>query len=162
MPIKHLSVYLNDHLAGSVTALELLANLAAAYRGTEVERLALEIRAEVAADRQELEALMDRLHVARTVSRRSAAWLAEKVTQLKLRVDDPGTGALRLLESIEAVSIGVEGKRLLWVALAAAAEGDPALRGADYPRLESRAEDQRRRLEAARREAARTALTASA
>ena len=54
--------------------------------------------------------------------------------------------------------MGIEGKRLLWRALAAAAEGTPGLRGTDYGRLEQRAEDQRQRVEAFRLEAAREAL----
>ena len=48
---------------------------------------------------------------------------------VKLRLDDPSGGALHRLEALEAVSVGIEGKRLLWRALAAAAEGTPGLPG---------------------------------
>jgi hypothetical protein len=41
------------------------------------------------ADRQELEALMARLHIAKSRRRKATAWLAEKATQLKLQFDDP-------------------------------------------------------------------------
>ena len=67
-------------------------------------------------------------------------------------------GALRLLEILEALSAGIEGKRLLWRALAAVAEDAPALRLTDYGRLEQRAQEQRQRVEMARLETAKTAL----
>jgi hypothetical protein len=56
---------------------------------------------------------MARLGVPTSAPRRAAAWLAEKLTELKLRLDDPSGGALRLMETLEAVSVGIEGKRLL-------------------------------------------------
>lgn len=158
---EHLATYLNDHLAGSVAALELLTHLEAAYAGTPVEPFLSELRADVAADSQELEALMGRLHVSENLPRKAVAWLTEKVTQLKLRLDDPTGGALRLLEALEAVAIGIEGKQALWRALAATAENAPWLQVVDYERLIQRAEDQRRRVETMRLDAAKAALTAA-
>jgi hypothetical protein len=75
-----------------------------------------------------------------------------------LRLDDPARGALRLFEELEALSLGIEGKRSLWVALSAAAKDAPSLQLLDYERLASRAEEQRSRVEAKRLEAARKAL----
>ncbi|HEX5760588.1 MAG TPA: hypothetical protein VF121_15485 [Thermoanaerobaculia bacterium] len=158
MASEHIATYLNDHLAGSVVALELLEHLETAHAGTEVGRLAAEVRAEVEADSQVLESIMDRLEVARSRTRRAAAWLGEKAAELKLRLDDPTGGSLRLFESLEALSLGIEGKRSLWRALAAAAEEAPDLRLADYQDLIRRAEEQRSRVETARLEAARRAL----
>lgn len=155
---EHIATYLNDHLAGAVSALELLEHLETAHAGTQVGRLAAELRADVEADRQTLESLMDRLQVARSRTRRAAAWLGEKVADLKLRLDDHAGGSLRLFESLEALSLGIEGKRSLWRALAIAAEEAPELRVADYEGLIRRAEDQRSRVETARLEAARRAL----
>jgi hypothetical protein len=158
MSDQHLASYLNDHLAGSVTALALLEHLEKTYADTATGRFAVELRADIMADRQELEALMARLHVEVRSPRKAATWLAEKMTEVKLRLDDPAGGALHRLEALEAVSVGIEGKRLLWRALAAAAEGTPGIRGTDYGRLEQRAEEQRQRVEAFRLEAAREAL----
>jgi hypothetical protein len=90
--------------------------------------------------------------------RKIAGWLTEKITQLKLLLDDGRGGPLSLLEAIEAVALGIEGKRALWYALAAAAEVTPRLQGIDYDRLAQRARDQRCRIELARLEAARIAL----
>jgi hypothetical protein len=158
MANEHLATYLNDHLAGSVAALELIGHLMATHAGTAVDRLLAELRADITADRQELEKLIDQLHVAVSRPRQATAWLAEKVSELKLRLDDPAGGALRLLEGLEALALGIEGKRALWRALAAAAEDAPALQVVDYARLERRAEEQRRRVEMMRLEAAKAAL----
>lgn len=158
MARKYLATYLNDHLAGSSSVLELLEHLASAYAGSETERFAAELRAEVYADREELEGLMGRLEVSQSVPRRASAWVAEKLARLKLQLDDPAAGALRLLESMDAISLGIEGKRELWAALAATAETDPGLRGLDYGRLQQRAKDQRSRVEVVRIEAATAAL----
>jgi hypothetical protein len=158
---EHLAVYLNDHLAGSVAALELIEYLRAARAGTALEAFFAELHTDVMADRQELEALMARLHIAESRRRKATAWLAEKATQLKLQLDDPAGGTLRLLEGLEALAVGIEGKRGLWQALAAVAEDEPELQGNDYPRLIQRAEEQHRRVEVARLQAAKAAFRAT-
>jgi hypothetical protein len=160
MANKHIAIYLNDHLAGSVVAVELLEHLEATHKGMPMEKFAAQLRTDIEADRQELKALMDRLGVAESHTRKASAWLAEKVTELKLVVDDPADGDLRLFESLEALSLGIEGKRALWLALSSAAEVALDLRVADYGRLARRAEEQRSRVEAVRLEVAKRALMA--
>jgi hypothetical protein len=161
MSDKHIATYLNDHLAAAVAALELLEQLEAGHRGTPLETLLVGLHIDVEADRQELESLMERLGVAKSRARQAAAWLSEKASELKLRLDDPAGGELRLFESLEALSLGIEGKRSLWLALDAAAEDEPALRLLDYEHMARRAEEQRSRVEAARLEAARRAFSSS-
>ncbi len=158
MSQKHLATYLNDHLAGAVVALELLAHLERLYPATPLARFCVALRGEIAADRAELEGIMARLDIARSVPRRAAAWLSEKMSQVKLRLDDLSGGPLLLLEALDVLSTGIEGKRLLWRALSAAADGAPALQGTDYARLVQRAEEQRTHVETVRVEAARAAL----
>ena len=121
MANKHIATYLNDHLAGSVVAIELWSTWKRRMQGLmwSLRRGA----AAVSADRRELEALMQSLQVTESRTRKVSAWLSEKMTELKLRLDDPGDGALRLLEALEAVSLGIEGKLGLWRALAVASEG---------------------------------------
>jgi hypothetical protein len=158
MADEHLATYLNDHLAGSVVAVELMENLEAVYADTPVAEFIAKLRADVEADRVELKVLMGRLQISESRTRKASAWLTEKLTELKLRLDDSTHGDLRLFESLEALSLGIEGKRSLWLALAAAAEVSPKLRIVDYERLRQRAEEQRGRVEIKRIEVAKTAL----
>jgi hypothetical protein len=158
MANEHLATYLNDHLAGSVVAVELMENLEAAYEGSPVADFVAQLRADVEADRQQLKTMMSRLQISESRTRKASAWLTEKLTELKLRLDDSAHGDLRLFESLEALSLGIEGKKSLWLALSAAAEVSPELRIADYEQLKNRAEEQRNRVEAKRLEVAKAAL----
>ena len=158
MAKAHIATYLNDHLAGSVVAIELMENLEIIYANTPVADFVAKLRTDVEADRDELKDLMGRLEVSESRTRKASAWITEKFTELKLRLDDPSRGDLRLFESLEALSLGIEGKRGLWLALAAAAEVSPQLRLADYERLKDRAEEQRARVETKRLEVAQAAL----
>jgi hypothetical protein len=158
MSHRLIATYLNDHLAGSEGALELLQHLGNDQPASSVSRFATELRASIQAARLELEALMAKLQIAQSRPKKMAAWIAEKMTELKLRLDDTADGPLRRLEILEAVSVGIAGQRLLWQALAAAAEENPALQGVDYQSLDQRAEECRRNLETHRLEAAKMAL----
>ncbi len=158
MKNEQIATYLNDHLSGSVVALELLKNLESLHAGTSLEQLLAALRKEITADRQELESLMSRLKITQSLTRKATAWLAEKSTEIKLQLDDPGNGALRLLETFEVLSLGIEGKRGMWMALAAASESAASLRSVDYTRLVTRAEEQRKRVEVMRLETAKKAL----
>ncbi len=158
---NHLTTYLNDHLAGSETLINLLEHLQQTEAGRDRERFLAELRGDVIADRQTLESLMERAQVGKHPLRLGTAWLLEKLSRFKLRLDDPGNGALYLLEALELVQVGIEGKRALWRALAAAAEHAPVLQGINYDHLMQRAEEQHHRVEAARTEAAKTALVAA-
>jgi hypothetical protein len=153
-----IATYLRDHLAGSTTAIELLEHLEKERSGTELEPWAAELRADVEADRRELESLLERLNVTPSTTRQAFAWLGEKAAEIKLRLDDSKGGALYLLEALEALALGIEGKGALWRSLAAVAESTPELRGVDFGRLERRADEQSRRVETMRLEAARLAL----
>ncbi len=161
MADDHIAIYLNDHLAGSVAAVELLEQLEADHSGTPLEGFFAELHAAIEADRVELESLMQRLDVSESRTRKASAWLAGKFAELKLRLDDAAGGDLRLFESLEALSLGIEGKRGLWLALAAAAEKVPSLQVLDYGRMTQRAEEQRSLVETRRLEAATKALSRS-
>jgi hypothetical protein len=160
MAHDHLATYLNDHLAGAVAALELLEHLEKAHAGAPVGRALIELRADIDADRETLASLMKRLQVTESRPRKATAWLAERLAWLKLRLDDSGHGAFRLFESLEGVSLGIEGKLGLWRTLAVIAPAVPDVNGPDYETLMRRATDQRGRAEALRLEAALAALAA--
>jgi hypothetical protein len=155
MASNGLAVYLNDHLAGSTTALTMLEHL---RTRPGFEAFAGHLHDEIAADRGELEGLMRQASVARSAPRQAIAWFAEQFTRLKTRLDDPSGGALELLELFDLLAVGIHGKRSLWSALQAASADAPSLRTLDYVRLIKRAEEQREQLEARRLDIALLAL----
>ena len=161
MANEQITIYLNDHLAGSVVALELLEKLGTLYAGMPLGLLLAELRDDISADRNKLEEIMNRLQITQSRTRKLTAWLAEKATELKLRLDDSSDGALYLLETFEVLSLGIEGKKGMWMALAAAAENAEELRTIDYNHLVQRAEQQRQKVEDVRLEAAKKALLVS-
>jgi hypothetical protein len=158
IPNESLATYLNDHLAGSVVALELLDHLEEDVAGTARASLLAGVHADIMADRQELEAFMAQRGIAVSAPKKATGWLVEKLSELKLRLDDAGDGALGRLEALETVSLGIAGKQALWDSLAAAAEDAPELNGLNYPRLGRRAETQRGVVEGLRLHAAKEAL----
>jgi hypothetical protein len=158
MSETHLAVYLNDHRAGAAAAVELLEHLERSHRDTPIATFARDLRAEVTADVRELEGLMNRAGIGSSIPRNAAGWLTGKMAELKVLVDDAGDGSLRLLETLETVALGIDGKRALWRALEAVADRAPALAGMDYARLTRRADDQRGSVEAQRLAAAQAAL----
>ncbi len=108
----HLSTYLNDHLAGSVMVIHLLEHLQETQASNGMKPFLRRLHDEVVADRLTLEALMQQAQVGKQPHRPATAWLVEKLGRLKLWLDDPD-GALHLLEALELVEVGIEGKREL-------------------------------------------------
>ena len=158
MANESLATYLNDHLAGSVVALELLDHLEEDGTGTAGAPILAGVHADIEADRQELEAFIAQLGISVSAQKKATGWLVEKLSELKLHLDDAGDGALRRLEALETVSLGIAGKQALWDALVAAAVEAPELGALDYPRLVRRAETQRGVVERLRLQAAKEAL----
>jgi hypothetical protein len=153
-----LATYLNNHLAGSVMALELLEQLSEVRAGTAEAPVLIRLHGEISADRQTLEALMAELGITTNLPQQASAWLTEKLSELKLRLDDPSGQALWRLESLEALALGINGKKALWNALMVAAEAVPELGGRDYTQLIERADQQFDVVEGLRIEAARDAF----
>jgi hypothetical protein len=62
MADEHIATYLNDHLAGSVVALELLDHLVATHSETDLAAFFRQLRADIVADRDELQRIMKVLY----------------------------------------------------------------------------------------------------
>jgi hypothetical protein len=152
-----LTTYLNDHIAGSVAALELLDHLLQRDPGSGRDELA-RIRSEIEEDQETLRRILRGLGGQESPIRKAAAWISEKLGQVKLRLDDKGSGDLRVLEALEALGLGIQGKLLLWRALEASAGKVPTLGGFDLQQLQQRAQGQFQRIEELRLRAARVAL----
>ena len=154
-----LTTYLNDHLAGSVAAIELLDHLRELSRGTERERVLAILQSEIEEDQAVLLGLLHESGGKESRVRKAAAWLTEKLGEAKLKLDDPGSGSLRLLEALETLGLGILGKLALWRALEAAREEVPQLRKADFAKLKSRAQAQHDRVDAERLRVVRDAFS---
>src|SRR5256714_15586614 len=144
--VSHIETYLNDHLAGSTVAVELLEHLESSHDG-EWRIFFRMLRVDIESDRGKLETLMKEMDIDQSKLRRGMAWFGEKFTELKMRLDDPADGEFRPVESLEALSLGIEGKRSLWLALAAAATENPNLRPLHCQHLIAPAGEQRARVE---------------
>jgi hypothetical protein len=154
------STYLNDHLAGAVAAVELLDHLIELHRGSDRRTFYQTVQAEIIEDQKVLQDLVSRVGGRESQVRKAAAWLSEKLAQAKLALDDRADGQLRTFEALEALALGIHGKLQLWTALAEAARVNPAFQGVDFARLQERAQDQYKRVDQERLQAARRALEA--
>jgi hypothetical protein len=156
---KYLAIYLNDHLAGSTGGLELVKRSAGEHEGTELGTFLAALRDEIAADRQELEAIMGELGVTANPAKQAVAWAGEKAGRLKPNGELRGTSPLTPLVELEALLLGITGKRSLWSALAAVDEVGRTLGRTRLQRLVARADQQREDLERHRVQAARQAIS---
>jgi hypothetical protein len=157
VPRKLLAVYLNDHLAGATLGLELVRRTARENRDSTLGSfLADVLLPEIEEDRRTLQRLMGQVGIPPSKPKIAAAWLAEKLGRLKLNGELRGYSPLSRLVELEGLAVGIEGKRSLWLALEAAANG--GLDGFDFQALAERAELQRSRLEKYRLAAVTAAL----
>jgi len=127
-----------------------------------LEAWAEKLYTEIDEDRQTLATVMAKTGIAPSTTRQTAAWISEKLAQAKVGFDDPGDGSLKRLELLEALALGIEGKRALWTALRAAAIKVPSLLGPDYAGLTERARRQHDEVEGQRLQAAAHAFADAA
>jgi hypothetical protein len=153
-----LTTYLNDHVAGSVAALELFDHLIQLQRGSAREQELLAIRQEVAEDQNVLLGLLERVGGKESGVRNALAWITEKFGRLKLHLDDPGDDQFRIFEALEALALGIQGKAALWRALGSASSRLPEVRTVDYRALEDRARNQFSRVDRIRLQVASEVL----
>jgi hypothetical protein len=161
MNLDHLKTYMKDHYAGSVAALQLLDHLIRTNAAKPQESFFVALRREVSEDQTALEKMLHQLDGAEGLMRNAVAFLGEKLSRVKLLLEDPSGSRLAYFEKLEALALGIEGKRALWRALGAVAGEAPTLRNVDFDRLDQRADAQRKRVEAVRIQAAREAFTSS-
>ena len=152
-----LGIYLNDHHAGSVAAVQLARRAARSNRGTPYGEMLATLAAEIEEDRQSLRLIMQRLGIRSDPTKAAVAWSAEKLGRLKLNGQLTGYSPLSRLEELELLSLGVEGKLAMWRALAHAV--DHGVPESELEPLIKRALSQRRRLERQRLAAASEALS---
>jgi hypothetical protein len=146
--MKELNSYLNDHLAGSVSALELIGHWAHVHKGKPLGSFFADLEAEVKADQDKLCEVMRSLSVEESKVRQAGAWIAEKVGRARLKIAGDDPDSLGLVLTLEGLIMGIVGKKQLWCGLAAA--NLPRLSGYDFEELQRRAQKQIERIEAVR------------
>jgi len=156
-----LTTYLNDHHAGSLGAIEMIDHLIEIFERKPLGQFFKQLRGEIETDKQTLEKLIETIGADESAVKKAGAWVAEKFSRAKIRVSDSADDQLGLLHALEALMLGITGKRALWTALAAAAKSVPQLCQFDYEKLEQRAVEQRDRVEMKRREVARAVFSQS-
>jgi len=151
-----LAVYLHDHLAGSKFAIELLEKLKAEFPMSETGRMAREVLPGIEEDRRTLEKIIVKVGEISFNVYDAVGWLAERVSRIKLKHDDPqGIGAF---EAFETLALGILGKRALWQTLSVREKEDDRVLGPDYAVLLERAQEQFEKVNEYRLDLARTAF----
>jgi hypothetical protein len=154
---ERLRLYLNDHLAGSVGAIELLDNLIEQHSADRFGKFFAGLRNEIHADQEKLRNLIQKVGAEESAVRKAGAWLAEKFGRAKLGNPDD---SVELLEALEGLALGITGKKLLWRSLATISANFPELQGTNFNVLEERAQDQFSRVEDLRIQMLREAFRA--
>jgi hypothetical protein len=155
---KRISIYLNDHLAGSVAGLELARRSASSNRDSEFGDVLANLVSEIEADSAALREVMERLDVGQDRVKSTAAWAGEKLGRLKLNGQLTGYSPLSRLIELEGLHIGINGKLSLWQSLERVAASEPRLEGIDFSTLADRARKQLSDLEPHRLRAGELAL----
>jgi len=153
-----LTLYLNDHLAGSAFGSQLARRALTANRGTEFETFLADLTSALDSDRRELEGIIDRFGIPTDRLRLGAGWLAEKIGRLKPNGQLRGYSPLSRLLELEGLSGGILAKLALWRALRAIAPGDERLDADHLDHLIGRAESQLQGLAGMQARAAEIAL----
>ena len=144
-----LGVYLNDHLAGSAAGVRLAKRCSESYGDNDLGRYLAGLVGEIEEDRRALKRVMARVGVRPNPVKQAGALGAEALARLK-HLTPLGSGAVSGLEEIEILSLGIEGKRLLWSLLEELSTSNERLRGFDFSALADAARMQRDGLEAFR------------
>ena len=127
-----LATYLEDHLAGAAYAIDLLGAIRDQHAGEPLGQFAARMLVEVKADNDVLKELAERIGTGSSGLKGYPAWVAEKVSRLKLKRDaSDGLGTFEALEFLA-----------LWQALAVAGTVDVRLNHIDFDHLAARAKTQ--------------------
>jgi len=155
--MRELDSYLNDHLAGSVGALELVDHWSKLCDGKPLAKFLADLRKGIEEDQKALRELMRALGINESSIRPAGAWVAEKFSRARFAIAGDEMGGLGLVLALETIVMGITGKKLLWRALAAS--DLPRKANIDFVEMEQRAEEQIARVEPERMRAAREALS---
>ncbi len=151
---QKLERYLNDHLAGSSGALLLIGHLIDSLKDPLAVEFFQKFKTDVERDQRLLEFLLTTVGLQPSGVLKTAGNLTARMGSLKLMWEGLEPGKLGLFEALEMLTLGVQGKRLLWVALREIASTYPAWKEINFTDLEADAIRQRDGIEVRRIQAA--------
>lgn len=131
-----LIAYLRDHLAGSDVATRVVHRLASTQQGGDDRMLFQRLAREFDEDRSAVRALLGRLGTSGRSIKRVVGFASGTVLSLAAG-GEPGD--LSLLRTLEALSIGVQGKRCMWRALQNVPRVPSGGHGMNFIELEAKA-----------------------
>jgi hypothetical protein len=143
-----LIAYLCDHLSGSDMAIRVVHRLGSTHKGTEDGALFRRLSRELEEDRSVVRTLLTRLGASDRSIKRAAGHASGAVLSVAA---DGEPGDLSLLRTLEALAIGVQGKRCLWRALQSLRTVPSAVHGMNFVELEAKAVRQWEAIEECRR-----------
>ena len=108
--MTNLKIYLNDHLAGAVAALELIDHRREEYKDEPLGKSFESLKADIDADKETLREIMRSLGIEESSVRQTGAWAAEKVAHARLKIAGDESG---LVLALEGLIMGILGKRML-------------------------------------------------
>lgn len=151
--------YLNHHLSGATFGYELAQRTADEVRDPALRAPMQQLANDIAADRERLEHVMQRVGTDQNDLMVQGASIIEKVGKVFTGLGSTDN-EFGFFEAVETLSLGVEGKRCLWLALREVQDQYPGLSEVDLDELIERATKQREMLEEQRAAAVPRALTA--
>jgi hypothetical protein len=151
-----LSTYLADHLAGSVSAAELVDRLLLSDIDLVVAGALKQVAESIQRHQQVVRQLLEQRGRSEDRRKHLAAWVVEKLSRPALPVEDDDE--FGLLRALEGLLLGMRGRVAMWQALEAIQPSHPELMALDARALCREAEDQLHMMDRHRLEVARIAL----
>lgn len=145
-----LGIYLNDQLAMGLAWRELARRAARNNRGTGFEVPLREVASAIAEDVETFRGVMRAVPVRANPVKTGFAFAAERLGRFKPNGRLASYSPLSRFWELEALAMGIEGKKILWTTLRDQAKLGKRLADVDFDALLARADRQRSVLEPAR------------
>lgn len=156
-PEHLLQNYLSDHLAGSVAGIELTQHLIENSSGPQKEKLQ-NLLPHIQEDQKVLKDIFARIGGSQNPLKKTASWLGEKLTEAKFSWERSKHQAQGDVIELEALALGIAGKRSLWVLFEEVFPEDDRFSDLDFGYFKERAAHQYKTVDRLRLEAARKAF----
>jgi hypothetical protein len=154
----YLRIYLNDQLALGTAWRELARRSSKANKGSDVGTALTKVATGIAEDVATFRGIMKSLAVPENPVKSGAAVVGERLGRLKMNGRLRSYSPLSRFEELEFLTMGIDGKKQLWVTLRDLAGLAERLPDVDFDELITRAQAQRDELEPFRARAGKEAL----